>query len=385
MHIGIDVRNLVTPTTGIARYLLGMSGALVGLGARLTLYWPQAPVLARAGFLAELDNRGSVFTGHLGRLLWSHTVLPAAVRRDRPDVFWGPSHRLPPFLRSAVPTAVTIHDLVWNVHPETMRYRSRLSDRLQMRSAIRRADAVLADSEATRNDILRVYGELPVPVQVVYPGVDSPGPAPDRADVERVLRRYGVDRPYALFVGSREPRKNLDRLIAAFHRMNAGMRDQRLLVIAGGDGWRDASIRSALERNDGAGRIRLTGYIDDSELAAFYAGARLLAMPSLYEGFGLPVVEAQRHGVPALVSTAGSLPEVVGEGGIAVPATDVDAMAQAMKSLFENDALHARLSDAAVRNVARFSWTSGAARLLDVFAELKEQGRRKTGVRPRFL
>lgn len=367
MHVGVDARCLIAPTTGIGRYLLESSKALSALGAELTYFWPQARPLRHRN-LDHISHIESFFPGAAGRIVWSHSVLPAAIRRNKPDVFWGPAHRLPPFLPAGLPCAVTIHDLVWHRHPETMRLRGWLADRLLMAPAVQRADRVVAVSGATATDLKQVFGETRNPVEVVPPGVAPAGPA------EVPLAKYGIDRPYMLFVGTLEPRKNLPRLLAAFSRVLNSSGHGCLLVIAGGRGWRDTSVSEALDDPALKENIRAVGYVDDAELAGLCAGARFLAMPSLYEGFGLPALEAQRFGTPVLASTTGALPETVGAGGLLVDPYDVDAIASGMCSLFENDDLHRRLSLAARQNASNRSWERCAAQLLQVFEDMMHEG-----------
>lgn len=368
MHVGVDARCLIAPTTGIGRYLLESSKALFTLGARLTYFWPQARP-DRHRNLDYISHVESIFPGALGRIVWSHSVLPVAVRRDRPDVFWGPAHRLPPFLPSTLPSAVTIHDLVWHRHPETMRMRGWLADRLMMGPAVRRAGRVIAVSSATAADVKQVFGELRNPVEVVRPGVAAPAGA-----TEISLSKFDIDRPYMLFVGTLEPRKNLQRLVAAFSRALNASRQDYLLVVAGGRGWRDAAVREALGDPALKGNIRVIGYVDDAELAGLCARARFLAMPSLYEGFGLPALEAQRFGTPVLTSTAGALPETVGAGGLLADPYDVDAIASGIRSLFEDDDLHQQLSLEAKKNASTLSWERSAAQLLQVFEDMMREG-----------
>ncbi|KFC64553.1 Glycosyl transferase group 1 [Devosia sp. LC5] len=366
MHIGIDVRNLTGGSvTGIARVLIESARVLDERGARLSFFWPGRRQASPLDTFTTARHVESVFPQAGGAVAWQFTGLPLAARRARPDVFWGPAHRLPAFMPRTIPLVVTIHDLVWHRQPQTMTLRRRLADAGLMRLAVLRADKVLADSDATARDIGAILGRQDA--ETLYPGVTQMTGTP-RADV---LARHGLARGgYALFVGTVEPRKNLVRLLDAFTRSRAAARADWTLALAGGQGWKDEAIRARLAPLISAGHVRVLGYVSDSDLAALYAHARFLAMPSLYEGFGLPVIEAQQHGTPVLVSTAGSLPEIAGAGGLAVDPFDEQQLGLALARLFSDDTLRAGLSSAAHANARRFDWQAYGDRLTAIFETL---------------
>ncbi|TCD11307.1 glycosyltransferase family 4 protein [Oricola cellulosilytica] len=368
MHIGVDVRNLTVPAiTGIGRVLVETARALSERGVSFTFYWPANRHPSPLDAIAAANHVTSAFSGGPGRVVWGETALPLAVRKAPPDVFWGPAHRLPPFLPASVPALVTIHDLVWHRYPETMTIGRRLADQVLMRAAVARADFIAADSHATAHDVKAVLGR---DAKVIYPGASYTAPT----DCLDLFSRLDLqDGPYALFVGTLEPRKNLVGLLEAFSRARRAACADWRLVIAGGDGWRDSAIRQALDPLLAAGHVRLAGRVDDPELANLYAGARFLAFPSLYEGFGLPVVEAQQYGVPVLASNRGSLPEVTGAGGLLVDPLDIGEMAQGIHVLFTSDEIHDRLAAAARENARRFSWDAAANRMLSLFQAVRRR------------
>jgi len=371
MHIGVDVRNLTSPSvTGIARVLLETVRALGARGVRFTFFWPGK---RRSSLVDDLDARHveSMFSSEAGRLIWGEAALSYAVRRVAPDVFWGPAHRLPPSVSPSIPTVVTIHDLVWRRFPETMPIKRRLADRALMSLAIRRADRVVAVSHATARDIEDLFGQSNA--IVVYPGArrltSSTGSTERQFEIEHS--------PYALFVGTLEPRKNLPRLLEAFDRARAEAKANWRLVVAGGKGWLDNDIHDALAPLVADGSVVLTGRLRDDELATLYAGARFVAMPSLYEGFGLPIVEAQLYGVPVLAGRAGSLPEVTGAAGILVDPRDVGEIAQGITRLFADDQLHAALAAETRKNAEKFTWDETARGMISVFEDaMKHHPRR---------
>lgn len=366
MHIGIDVRNLTGGAiTGIARVLIESVRVLDDRGATMSFFWPGRRHASPLDALAKARHVESVFPQPGGAVAWQFTGLPLAARQAQPDVFWGPAHRLPAFMPRTIPLVVTIHDLVWHRQPETMTLRRRLADAALMRLAVQRADKVLADSNATAADIGAILGRGDA--ETLYPGVTQ-APGAVSADV---LPRFGLVRDgYALFVGTMEPRKNLVRLLGAFARSREAANANWVLALAGGQGWKDEAIRARLAPLVAAGYVRVLGYVSDDDLAALYAHARFLAMPSLYEGFGLPVIEAQQHGTPVLVSTSGSLPEIAGDGGLTVDPFDEQELGVALTSLFSNDSLRESLSAAASANAQRFSWQTYGDRLSAIFEAL---------------
>lgn len=359
MRIAVDGRNLLHELSGLARYLLEVGGALASRGHELTFLMPGEPA-ADLALPAGASVRSSHMPGLPGRLLWSATVLPAGVRELRPDVFWGPAHRMPPGLPDDLPRLVTIHDLVWRRAPRTMRLKGRLGDRFLMGPAIARADIVCAVSAATAADIAEFFPSARDKVRIVPPPVLSLAAGMSEAGDQTSLGAPSIDSPYVLFVGTQEPRKNLKGLIEAFARLPRELLTSHRLVICGGAGWGGQDAHALAAMNGVADRVTVTGHVDDRALAALYAHARCLAMPSFHEGFGLPIVEAHRFGVPVLTSNRSSMPEVAGEGALYADPDDVASIATQLEKLLRDDALHARLSEMARANAGRYSLTHSA-------------------------
>ncbi|BAV51785.1 glycosyl transferase family 1 [Mesorhizobium sp. 113-1-2] len=362
MKIGIDARNLVPGLTGIGRYVVEMTRALVAAGHRPILYLPESP----ANGLDELvgaDMRVAAFPGAAARMIWSQTALPRAATNDAVDVFWGPAHRLPFRLPAPMPRVVTIHDLVWAYAPETMRWQTWGAERAFVGAAVRRADAIVVDSNSTEGALRERYPGLEAPVTTIYPGYTRLVPG----NIAAVHTRFGIDRPYLLFVGTLEPRKNLVRLLEAWAGLDPQVRSGHLLVIAGGQGWHLGDLRSRLVDLGVSDQLRLTGYLDDTDLASLYAGARALTMPSLYEGFGLPILEANGFGVPVLTSNVSSMPEVAGAGALLVDPLSVSDLTAKLHQLLTDDRDLARRAAIAKANAARFDWHLSAKRLIEVF------------------
>lgn len=362
MKIGIDARNLVTNMTGIGRYVLEMSRHLALLGNQLYLYLPEAP----HGDLTQLSDselRISRFPGGIRRMVWAQTKLPRLAAMDELDVFWGPAHRLPFVLDRRIARVVTIHDLVWRNMAATMRWQTWLADRWLMKPGVSLADHIVTDSVATANALKNEFPRCAHKVSVIYPGLT----AISGTEVATEISELGIEQPYILFVGTLEPRKNLLRLLQAYAALPECTRQQYLLVLAGGQGWRLGDLKKHIADLRIGPSVRLLGYVSDTDLAMLYSNARLLAMPSLYEGFGFPLIEANAWGVPTLTSNTSSMPEVAGDAGILVDPNDVQSILDGLQSLATDDRLHARLVAKARQNSARFNWTNSAHALQSVF------------------
>ena len=364
MKVAIDARNLITRQSGIGRYIVETTRQLQRLGCSVILYLPEPPASTFSG-IEGVEMRIADARGSLARVIWGQTTLPRQVVNDGANVFWGPAHRLPVRLPGSIPKVLTVLDLVWVHARKTMRRRTWAGERVLMGPAVHAADAIVAISEATAQDVRLRYRLSPDRVVTIYPGAT---PLPVSAD-DTILKRNGLDGPYALFVGTLEPRKNLGRLISAYSSLDPGVRARCRLVIAGGRGWRfdDLSATIGLE---GLGRdVVLVGYASEPDLGRLYADARFLAMPSLYEGFGLPIVEANALGVPTLTSDRSSMPEVAGAAGRLVNPFDTVSIAAGFSDLVEDEALYSQLSGAAKANAARFDWRHSAQKLISVFED----------------
>jgi glycosyltransferase involved in cell wall biosynthesis len=309
-------------------------------------------------------------------MLWSQTFLPYWAARDGVDVFWGTTHRLPRYLPASVARVVTIHDLVWKYAGETMRPLSRWVERRLMPEAVRLADLIIAVSVSTARDLEAEYPEARGRVRVVYPGA----PAFAAPLGREALAALGIKRPYVLFVGTLEPRKNLRRLLRAYALVDEAVRRRHQLVLSGGKGWGGLDIR-ALVRDAGLdeGQVVVTGYVDDRRLATLYAHARFLAMPSLYEGFGLPLIEAMAFGVPVLTSNRSSMPEVAGAAGVLVDPLDERSIAAGLLALLTDEAHRERLAAEAEPRARRFSWRKAAWETWAVLEEAVAERRRAGG------
>ncbi len=356
--------------TGTERYSYELLAALARLDRQhhYTLYTNGLP--------AALPPLGPNFTLRSLPLprLWTHARLGPQLWLERPDVLFVPAHVIP--LMPACASVVTIHDLGYLAFPTAHTARRRFELHLTTRWSLRAARRVIAISEATRADLVRHYGADPRKISVVHHGL-SPAfhPLEDPAQIAAVRARYDLDRPYFLYVGTLQPRKNLLRLLEAFARVVGGASSGSasapgpLLMIAGRRGWLSPDLaRRAAELGIGE-LVRLPGYLPEADLQPLLSGALAFVFPSLYEGFGMPVLEAMACGTPVLTATGSALPEVAGEAALLVDPHDVAAITAALHRLASDSALRADLRIRGLARAAGFSWDRCARETRSVLLE----------------
>jgi glycosyltransferase involved in cell wall biosynthesis len=371
MLIGIDAsRATLARRTGTENYSLHLVRELLALdsGQRLRLYFNQAPPVDL--FSGAAEWRSIPFPR-----LWTHLRLSWEMVRRPPDLLFVPSHVLP--LVAPRRTVVTVHDLGYHYFPRAHTLFQNLYLRWSTRYNARTASRVLADSEATRRDLVRHYGTSPDKIRVVYPGRNEAlAPVTDTGLLDSVRQRYGLARDYLLYVGTLHPRKNLVRLVQAYAALLASSEPTAAsearhlqLVLAGQKGWLYDSILAEVRRLGLDRRVVLTGYVPDTDLAPLLSGARVFLFPSLYEGFGFPVLEAMACGTPVICSSVSSLPEVAGDAALQVDPGDVEGLAAAMVRILHDDVLSRTLVDRGFRQIRRFSWRRCAQEVMQVLVE----------------
>jgi glycosyltransferase involved in cell wall biosynthesis len=366
MLVGIDAsRATVTQRTGTEYYSLRLIEALLSLDTPHHFRLYSNRPAETSGVLSALQaaNAGHV---DLRRIplprLWTHVRLSLELMRHPPEVLFVPSHVLPLWTR--VPAVVTVHDLGYLFFPETHPTRQRSYLDWSTRHNARTADLVIADSGATKRDLVANYGVQPGKIRVAYPGFDADlAPVTDPAALAEVKRRYGVQGDYFIHIGTLQPRKNLARLVEAFSLMPPDARVQ--LVLAGKKGWLYDDLFQQVRSMGLEGRVLFPGYVDDGDKAALLSGAIAYVFPSLYEGFGFPALEAQACDTPLICANSSSLPEVAGDGALQVDPLDVEGLAQAMTRLLKDEALRAELIARGRRNRGRFSWQACAETVME--------------------
>ena len=367
MLIGIDASRAVSACpTGTEIYSQRLIEALLALDSphRFRLYLRSTPP---AGAFPGADLRVIPFPR-----LWTHLRLSWEMTRRPPDALFVPAHVLPIVHPRA--SLVTVHDLGYLHFPETHPWQQRLYLDLSTRWNTRTAAHLLADSQATKADLVARYNTPPEKITVVYPGRDETlAPVRNPATIEAVKARYGITGDYFLYLGTLQPRKNLSRLITAFATLEPGT----ALILAGKRGWLYKDLFAQVRRlglegpalSSVEGRVFFPGYVPDEDKATLLSGALAFAFPSLYEGFGLPVLEAQACGCPVITSTTSSLPEVVRDAALLVDPSDTAAIAAGMQRIATDHVLRETLIERGFANVRRFSWTSCAQSVLSVIEQ----------------
>lgn len=364
MIIGIDAsRASATQRTGTEAYAYQLIQALIPVagerGHRLRLYLNAPTPVETFTHAAHVE-----LCPIPQRRLWTHSRLNAELQRRPPDVFFTPAHVIPVAYGGA--SVATVHDLGYEFFPQAHTRGQLAYLRWSTRHNCRRARPIIADSKATRDDLVRLYNVSTERVTVVYPGADSDlHPVQDAQALDEVRDAYGIRAPYLLYLGTLQPRKNLVRLVSAFAA--SGLAHQGYsLVLAGKTGWLAEPVLDAIAGLDGitSAAIRLPGYVAETHKAALLSGAAALTFPSLYEGFGFPVLEAQACGLPVMCSNTSSLPEVAGNGALLVDPLDTDGMAAALVSVAGDQDLRTRLVANGFANLSRFNWQETAAAVL---------------------
>ncbi len=425
MRIGIDITAAVRQGAGIGRFtreivrallalddtrlqshhfvLLAATGGLPRAAWQPRLDYITAPAVAH-GLRFEVCNWSFVSDDWLHRL-WHRARLPIPVELGlgHLDLFHEPDFVLPPTLRGT-PTLLTVHDLTFRRDPASALPKLRRYLERVVPCSVRRASHVLADSTATKDDLIELFGTHPDKVTVILGGVErrfAPVAEPER--LAAVRHKYALgDGPYVLSLGTIQPRKNYLRLIqsvahlksqtlarrASIARLvrhavaeacqasrwtrraparSAGEIKNLKLVIAGGKGWLYEDIFAEVKRLGLEGSVLFPGFVDDDDLPALYSAASVFAYPSLYEGFGLPVLEAMACGTPVVTSNVSSLPEVAGDAALTVTPTDVDALGRALLDVLTDEAKRAHMVERGLAQARRFTWEDSARQLLAAY------------------
>ncbi len=370
-RIGIDYTSAVRQHAGIGRYTRGLIGALAEVDrAREYVLFSAGSEEEPRAWPINFSRRALPLSDRHMAIVWQRLRLPLPVElvTGRIDLFHSPDFVLPPVWRAR--TALTVHDLSFLRLPECSSPHLLAYLMSAVPRSIARADVLLADSESTRRDLIELLDVPEDRVFVVYAGVEGrfrPDPAPD--DAAR-RERHALRRPYILGVGTLQPRKNYARLIRAFHILVQEHGVPHDLVIAGGRGWLYDDVFAAIAELGLEERVRVLGFVDDNDLPALYRGADVFAFPSLYEGFGIPVLEAMGCGTPVVTSNVSSLPEVAGDAALQIPPDDVDALADALWRSIGDTALRESHRTRGFERVARFTWRRAAEDLIGIYARV---------------
>lgn len=373
MRIGFDATSAARQGGGIGRYARELLRALAAadpvntyrifVASSHPIPYPLPPLPARASvFQLPLHDKWLARLWHRARL-----PIPIELALGPLDLYHSPDFTLPPTL-PGTPALLTVHDLSFMRDPDSAAPSLRRYLEAVVPRSVRRATRILADSQATRADLIELYQTPPDKVTVLYSGVaESFHPVADPATLSAVRARYGLGAfPFILSVGTLQPRKNYVRLIQAFGQLAFSV-SGLALVMVGGEGWLSDSIFAEVKRLGLEGRVCSPGFVADEDLPALYSAAQVFAYPSLYEGFGLPALEAMACGTPVVTSTTSCLPEVAGGAALLVEPRNVDGLAAALRRLLEDDGLRQALIAKGRARAREFTWAKTAGQLLEMY------------------
>ncbi|MCA1642624.1 MAG: glycosyltransferase family 4 protein [Acidobacteria bacterium] len=386
MLTGLDAIPLAEPLTGVGHYTFQLARALADAAPsdEFELVYPSfCPEIDLSGAGLPTNLRaGRIPVGTLGKRWWL-VGLPRYARARRLSLFHGTNYEIP--LRAPCPTVLTIHDLSAFTHRRTHLPRHAIRQRLRLSLMTRAATEIVTPTEAVRREVLELFRAVdPAKVTAIHEAPREIFRPLARAAAEETLRRLGVGNDFVLAVGTVEPRKNLTTLVEAFEevaradderRDGNGEGSRRLtLVVAGREGWLTRGLRARIEASPLRERVRFTGYVSDEDLRALYSACLAFVYPSLYEGFGLPPVEAMSCGACVIASRVAAHREVLGEeAALLVEPEDAAGLARALTTLLGDEGSRLRLSEAGRRRAARFTWARAARETLDVYRRAIEK------------
>jgi glycosyltransferase involved in cell wall biosynthesis len=371
MLIGLDAIPLTEPRAGVGHYTFELAHALARASARdeFELVYPSSyePIDLDEESLPPNLKASRVRVGALGRRWWA-VGLPRHLRRTRVELFHGTNYEVP--LWGGAARVVTVHDLSLFLHPETHEERRVRRARRRLPLMARAADALITPTESVRREVCEHLKVEPSKVFAVSEAARECFAPMKFEETEEVRRRLGVGPDFLLAVGTIEPRKNLRVALRAFEEvLRARPEGELQLVVAGGRGWKAEPLLEELERSRARGRVLLTGYVSDEELRALYSSCRAFLYLSLYEGFGLPPLEAMSCGAPVVAGRTSAIAEVTNGAARLVSPNSSEEAAAALLELLEVEGARHALVEAGLRRASDFSWQRAARETLEVYAE----------------
>lgn len=371
MKIGIDARLPAYQMGGISRYVLSLIAALAELddNARYVVYHSAKD---SADYCQANDKLACKKLWTPCHHRYERWLLSLELLANGLDIFHSPDF-IPPF-RAARRHVITVHDLNFVHYPQFLTAESHRYYAEQISWAVNHADHIIADSEHTRQDLIGELGVSPMQVTTVHlaadPSFRTAAASTSQPEIQSTLDRHGLQTGFILFVGTIEPRKNLPLLLEAYATLREQYGIENQLVIAGRKGWLYDEVFKKIDALALHEHVRHIQSAGDDELAHLYLSAGLLALPSHYEGFGLPVLEAMHCGCPVISSDRASLPEVVGKAGILLPPSDPDAWATAMNQVLTDENTRQRMKTAGLVQASHFSWERTAAETRRIYERL---------------
>lgn len=363
MKIAVNVTVLAHSIAGIGRYTYEIIRRL-SKEKDCDLYLYSAAPLPDAIVkeFAPKVYRTSISTHPAYRYLWSETVLPFHIRKDSPDLFWSPLHHLPKFLPSSTPSVLTVHDLVCELCPETLRAMKGVFERRRLSSAIHKANTVIAVSDSCRRDVISHFPQAKNKTSAIHLG----------ASIKKKTNGIALALPenFLLFVGTLEPRKNLSRLLHSYSLLDLSLKKHFPLIVVGQQGWGHITIEDSINEFSLKEHVVVWGHANDQELLTLYQSAHCLILPSIYEGFGLPITEALNAGTPVLTSNRSSMPEVAGKAAHYINPMSIESIKQGLENIILDQKLYETLQQETKRQATHFDWDVCTQKHWKVFSNL---------------
>ena len=379
LRVGINATPLLSPRTGIGNYVFLLGNEFLAsreIRPRFFYMNGWSDVLRKEP-VPNIDSIKTRVRRYVPRAYdmsraISQRYFSRGVKNSPIDIYHEPNYLA---YRFDGPTVVTVHDLSWVRHPDMHpKERLRAIERF-FPASLARASAIITDCQFVKNEVNEVFGVPPEKIHPVLLGVSSRFFPMSAEECGQVLKENGLDYGrYFLSVGTLEPRKNIVAVIDAFSKLPAGIQATYPLVLIGMRGWLTNAIEARIRPMAEKGLVRPLGYVPDEHMPIFYSGAKAFIFPSLYEGFGLPVLEAMASGTPVIASDCSSIPEVVGDAGELLASDDIDGLTGAMRRIIEDDAWRHALSRAGVEQAAAFSWQRTAQETIDVYRHVLGRG-----------
>jgi glycosyltransferase involved in cell wall biosynthesis len=370
MRIAIDIRNMVFSRAGISKYTENLIRSLAGID-QSNEYVLLSNTKSRRDWSKFSNVSEKVIrlpnVGRFTEKFWEEALLPVELKKA--DIFHSPRFMLPK--KKVCKYIDTIHDLAFKRYPElfTEQTFSYVNDWVER--AVKKADKIIAISNNTKKDLIDLFNAKADRIEVIYLGVDHAFCPVDSNDpLTETRNKYGLPEKFILFVGTIEPRKNLKRLIEAFYEFRKDASNQHALIIAGGRGWQYSEIFKSVEKLGLDKHVIFLDYIPEQDLPLIYNAADLFVYPSLYEGFGLPVLEAMACGVPVVTSDTSSLPEITQDAAVLVHPLDTHALAKAMENVLKDRDLMLKMRDKGLKRASQFCWSETAKKTLQVYSNV---------------
>ena len=376
MRVAIDGKRYYLNSSGLGRYSRSLINQLISIGdeenLEIILYRPKGKVKFEPKSQSHLTEITAdyFFSGHIGNAIWRFTKLPSLINNSGYDLFHGPSHVLPGKLKC--PSVVTMLDLIFIRYPNYFKAWDRNYYRISFKKSAQLADHIISISEATKADLINFFGIKEDKISVIYPGFDAVFSKLQQQKLDEIKIKFKLPRDYILYVGNIEPRKNILKLAQAFNSLQESSyidKDVHLLIV-GQMGWYYKEIIDGIDSLSSRDKIKLVGPVYGEDLAGFYQLASIMAYPSMFEGFGYPVLEAMRLGTPVLTSNISSMPEAGGNAAHYVNPESLDEIKDGLCKLLNDKTYREKLAVKGTRHAAGFNTMRMTQETLEVYRKL---------------